>query len=439
VKLWSKDGIELQTLQGHSDWVLSVAFSPDGETLASASADNTVKLWSKDGTELQTLQGHSSSVLSVAFSPDGEALASASADNTVKLWSKDGTELQTLQGHSSSVWSVAFSPDGETLASASDNNTVKLWSKDGTELQTLQGHSDWVRSVAFSPDGEILATAGDNNTVKLWDFELEDLIARGCDWLGTYFVKQSPALLMELVVCQQQNPSLTVAAAPLLVAQGEDLAREGNVDGAIALLRQAVAWDQTLTIQPQIRARNLAKSQTLVTEAEELAKAGQLSEAVAKLDEAQGLDPALDFEPEMYAKELLVQVYIDEGQNLVRSGNVDEAVQLYRNAEALEIGAGISANDWNDLCWFGSLYNQAEKVMFACERAVVLTPNHGGRIDSRGLARALTGDTQGATADFKTFVEWTTNDDEKAQRQAWIEALEQGKNPFTPEVLEALR
>ncbi|MBT9310678.1 nSTAND1 domain-containing NTPase, partial [Leptothoe kymatousa] len=175
VKLWSKDGEELNTLKGHSSRVLSVAFSPDGETLASASEDNTVKLWSKDGEELNTLKGHSSRVWSVAFSPDGETLASASSDNTVKLWSKDGEELNTLKGHSSSVRSVAFSPDGETLASASSDNTVKLWSKDGEELNTLKGHSSRVWSVAFSPDGETLASASEDNTVKLWSKDGEEL------------------------------------------------------------------------------------------------------------------------------------------------------------------------------------------------------------------------------------------------------------------------
>ncbi|WP_414516560.1 AAA-like domain-containing protein, partial [Nostoc sp. PCC 9305] len=183
VKLWNRNGQLLQTLQGNSDSdrdvgsdgqiitysVRDVAFSPDGETIASASDDNTVKLWNRNGQLLQTLQGHSDSVLGVAFSPDGETIASASADKTVKLWNRNGQLLQTLQGHSDWVWSVAFSPDGETIASASDDNTVKLWNRNGQLLQTLQGHSDSVLGVAFSPDGETIASASADKTVKLWN------------------------------------------------------------------------------------------------------------------------------------------------------------------------------------------------------------------------------------------------------------------------------
>ncbi|KAJ5778340.1 hypothetical protein N7520_001586 [Penicillium odoratum] len=165
-------GSTLQTLEGHSGWVRSVAFSPDGLTLASGSDDNTIKLWdTATGTQRQTLEGHSGSVGSVAFSPDGLTLASGSDDNTIKLWdTATGTQRQTLKGHSDWVRSVAFSPDGLTLASGSEDNTIKLWdTATGTQRQTLEGHSGWVRSVAFSPDGLNLASGSDDNTIKLWD------------------------------------------------------------------------------------------------------------------------------------------------------------------------------------------------------------------------------------------------------------------------------
>ncbi|MFG3818211.1 WD40 repeat domain-containing protein, partial [Limnothrix redekei] len=80
-------GQEIATLQGHSGWVLSVSWSPDGKTLATGSFDKTVKLWNvASGQEIATLQGHSGGVSSVSWSPDGKTLATDSYDNTVKLW-----------------------------------------------------------------------------------------------------------------------------------------------------------------------------------------------------------------------------------------------------------------------------------------------------------------------------------------------------------------
>jgi WD40 repeat protein len=168
VKLWDRRGRELQTLEGHTDWVNSVSFSPDGETIASASDDGTVRLWDRSGRELQTL-GHGGNVNSVSFAPDGETLASASSNGTVKLWDRRGRELQTLEGHTAGVNSVSFAPDGETIASASDDGSVKLWDRRGRELQTLEGHTAGVSSVSFSPDGQTLASASFDFSVKLWD------------------------------------------------------------------------------------------------------------------------------------------------------------------------------------------------------------------------------------------------------------------------------
>ncbi|KAH8659477.1 hypothetical protein BGZ61DRAFT_523576 [Ilyonectria robusta] len=120
---------------------------------------------------LQTLEGHDNSVMSMAFSADGQRLASGSWDNTVKVWdAATGACVQTLEGHDHWVMSVAFSADGQRLASGSHDNTVKVWdAATGAYVQTLEGHGDVVRSVAFSADGQWLASGSGDKTVKVWD------------------------------------------------------------------------------------------------------------------------------------------------------------------------------------------------------------------------------------------------------------------------------
>ncbi len=173
ITIWDVSNSQaLTTLQGHTASVLSVAWSPDGSQLASGSLDQKVMVWDvASGQALTTLQGHTASVWSVAWSPDGTRLASGSVDQTVVIWDiPSGGALTTLRGHSASVASVAWSPDGSQLASGSSDRTAIIWNvATGQALVTLRGHTDWVRSIAWSPDGGQLASASLDQTVILWD------------------------------------------------------------------------------------------------------------------------------------------------------------------------------------------------------------------------------------------------------------------------------
>jgi len=183
VKLWSKEGKLLKTFK-HGDIVTSVSFSPDGKTIATGSADRTIKIWQVDNDKsaIVTLSGHRDIVTSVSFSPDGKTLASASHDNTVKIWNLGNKQLlQTLTGHKDWVLGVSFSPDGKTIASASADKTIKLWNRQGKTQKfqinpkTLTKHSDIVYSVKFSPNSQELVSASADTTAKIWNREGEEI------------------------------------------------------------------------------------------------------------------------------------------------------------------------------------------------------------------------------------------------------------------------
>ncbi|RCJ20595.1 hypothetical protein A6770_31300 [Nostoc minutum NIES-26] len=172
---------EFNRLEGHTRAVVTTAFSPDGQIIASTSIDNTVKLWNQQGKLLHNLQDHTGITMNVALSPDGQIIASTSLDNTVKLWNQKGKLLHTFKVYtkdyngflsflSFSIPTVTFSPDGQIIATVS-HRTVQLWNLEGHLLHTLEGHLNMAMDAAFSPDGQIIATAGEDKTVKLWNLQ----------------------------------------------------------------------------------------------------------------------------------------------------------------------------------------------------------------------------------------------------------------------------
>ncbi|SCO92739.1 related to WD40-repeat protein (notchless protein) [Fusarium oxysporum] len=151
----------LQTLEGHTDQVTSVAFSKDGNHIASGSYDHTVKIWDvATGEEEGTLKGHTDSVSSVVFSNNGTLIASGSYDNTIKIWNMTtGEEERTLEGHTDSVSSVVFSKDGKLIASGSDDNTIKIWNvATGINMKSFNA-SRFTNVLSFTDDGSVLVTS----------------------------------------------------------------------------------------------------------------------------------------------------------------------------------------------------------------------------------------------------------------------------------------
>jgi WD40 repeat protein len=162
----------LQTLEGHSKSVNSVAISPNTQWIASASDDRTIKIWDvATGQCCQTLEGHSESVKSVTISPDAQWIVSASDDGTIKIWdAATGQDRQTLKAHREFIWSVAISSDVQWVVSASVDRTIKIWdAATGQCCQTLKGHRDSVNSVAVSPNAQWIASGSSDTTVKIWD------------------------------------------------------------------------------------------------------------------------------------------------------------------------------------------------------------------------------------------------------------------------------
>ncbi|MDT0470103.1 nSTAND1 domain-containing NTPase, partial [Streptomyces gibsoniae] len=180
VRLWDPTtGNERSRLTGHRGAVRSVAFSPDGHTLASGDDggddgrdDGVVRLWDVPAGHLRdTLTGHTNTVLSVAFSPDGRTLASGGNEGMVRLWDPTTGRPRRAIRYGASAWALAFSPDGHTLATGGldGEKTVRLWDVATGRQRKALGHGGVVTSLAFSPDGHTLASAGEESTVRQWD------------------------------------------------------------------------------------------------------------------------------------------------------------------------------------------------------------------------------------------------------------------------------
>lgn len=216
IKLWDVDsGKELAVIEGHNNWVTALAFLPDGKTLVSGSEDTTVRFWDVSSRkEIGKIEGHTGTVRALAVSADGKTLVTASFDKTVKLWNVSvsgdaatAAEKATIEGHTDWVWALAFSPDGKHLATGGSDNTAKVWKLGATPelVANLRGHNNWVTSLAFAPDGKRLASASFDRTVRVWSIAGEAELDIFLGHEGTIWAVRFTPDGSKIVTCSQDG------------------------------------------------------------------------------------------------------------------------------------------------------------------------------------------------------------------------------------------
>src|SRR5580698_4662708 len=162
----------ISAITGHTERVRSVAYSPDGTRIVTASFDNTARIWdATTGQQVMQLNGHTDRLRYTAFSPDGLRVVTASHDKTARIWDAvTGRQIVQLNGHTDAVRSATFSSDGSRVVTGSYDGTARIWdAATGKQLTLLAGHSDRVTSAGFSPDGTRVVTACFDRTAHIWD------------------------------------------------------------------------------------------------------------------------------------------------------------------------------------------------------------------------------------------------------------------------------
>ena len=252
-----------------------------------------------------------------------------------------------------------------------------------------------------------------------------------------------------------------VSAEPLL-ADSWALAHSGKFDEALRKFRDAKVINPDLPIETESQLKRIV-AEHLINQAIALIGADKRDEAIAKLREARVMNPILEFEPEVEVQRLAklagqnsatnqAIALINQASTFIKQDNVEQAAQSYQSAKVLtsEFPLGLLSTNasglaeaLNELCWAGSLRGHSKAVLDVCEQAVQLAPGDGGIRDSRGLARAITGNFTGAVEDFEAFVSWAkaTGSYERGGklREDWIASLAAGKNPIDEATLAALR
>jgi len=368
------------TLDNNGETIDSLAFSPDGKWLASGNADSSISLWNVENISaleqlekpLAELSEHMENVYKVVFSPEGNWLASASADSTVRIWDfregvpKDATFV--LHGHKGPVYSLAFSPKGRWLASAGEDGAIRLWDMSAVKPSIrfislpLNGITSPIKTIIFSPKGRWLVAGTQSSDILILGVGLESLIKDACKLASRNMTWQEAKEYLQENEEYKEDPyhyktCLDLVIHPSIAInlrdEGDQLANNGNLQGAITQYRQAQEIDPEIDLsvnssdegdlgEPESRAKEIY-TQYLISEGDKLAKEGKVAAAIKKYNEALRNEPSISDSlgnSEEWAKSLATEALIEAGDQLAVRGNVKDAITKFKRA--LEIDPSIS-------------------------------------------------------------------------------------------------
>ncbi len=427
--LWDFQGATKLGVLADSRHVECIAFSPDEHTVAVGSSTSLSLYSTVDCTSKVSLR-FKDRVKGVAFSANGDYLYVAGGfwrkkfahvyqiqrETNNKVWLQLKTELEVPAG----VVTMDLSPDSRYLVTASKttNGFFQVWRVPagtkvlefpGTDVESSGAFSSPSPFARFSPNSQYLVTGGYSDTIRLWrtsDFKEVSRIVnpQGVKWAN---VKFSPNSKQLVTVDRSQG------VRGVYYCQNDDLIAEAR-----QRLRIPLATESLHSVS-------------------DLVAKNQFDEAKQAYDNAAAALPEVSGDPSL--RRALTKQVLKSGSSFVKDGDVDSALAAYKLAVEIVPEHPPSAQDWNALCWYGTLWGRASDVLFAGDKAVAAAPEEPRARDSRGLARAITGDFKGAIEDFHYYAEHRGDKDAADTRREWIEVLKRRENPLTDRVLEMLK
>lgn len=465
-----------------SGQVVTVAFHPRRPSiLVSAGQDHLIHVWdAATGREQQTLRGHTNTILRLAFDSTGNSLVSSSIDLTARVWDFTKPVVTTrlvLAGHRNWVWGATFSRDGRFLATASSDSTVRVWElANGETIRTITLPGTSSQAIEFGPRNRLIV-AGLDGSIRIHVIaavDVDRLMASARGLIERNFTAQecaqrlrgpcprTPESYLVEARTEAKKGNRTAAYAdfrraesadpdlglngdsflrPLLssaaMEQGTNAAIQGDLVTARARFRDANALTPSLQLDAdqEVARITAGRVRILVTLANQNYSIGKFELALQWLWQAERIDAS---SPRQLALAGLLGVDAD---TLARAGRLPEAIAVMNLAVGKD-STQVLNSQLNSVCWFGAVRKLATQVIGLCDRAVAMDTTVTGIRDSRGVARALSGDVPGAILDFQAYVGDTRNPAaSRERRRSWVAALKRGTavtSIFSDQVLAAL-